>query len=177
MFTCIQCDEEKAPSCFGRDNRRKDGLSRVCKPCLAERSRKWREKNPEKAAEMARKTREKNAEKIRERSRKWHIKNRQRHLKYMRDRRENQPDAVKDSRLKSQFGITLQDYKNLLKEQEGRCAICGRQEDEFDRALSVDHCHESGNVRGFLCSSCNTGLGQFQDSITNLKKAIQYLLR
>ena len=42
-------------------------------------------------------------------------------------------------------------------------------------ALSVDHCHVTGNVRGLLCRACNLALGQFEDNIKTLNKAIKYL--
>jgi hypothetical protein len=61
------------------------------------------------------------------------------------------------------------------------CELCG---DEFvkDRAFGYkapvfDHFHESGKFRGWLCKSCNIGLGQLQDSKDILKKAITFLER
>ena len=48
---------------------------------------------------------------------------------------------------------------------------------EFNKNFAVDHCHETNQIRGLLCSSCNIGLGQFQDSIKLLSKAIDYLIK
>lgn len=53
------------------------------------------------------------------------------------------------------------------------CAICGAE--PSTRALAIDHCHDSGKIRGLLCTRCNIGLGYFKDSIENLTKAIEYL--
>ncbi len=56
--------------------------------------------------------------------------------------------------------------------QEGACAICHRT----DRPLNIDHCHDSGKVRGLLCGPCNRGIGFLEDDVTLLQSAIDYLL-
>lgn len=58
--------------------------------------------------------------------------------------------------------------------QHGRCAIC--QEERTPEQLFIDHDHASGRVRGLLCPSCNTGLGNFKDDVKRLEKARSYLL-
>lgn len=79
--------------------------------------------------------------------------------------------------LKHRYGITLKDYNDLLAEQKGACAICGRLDSgkSTNKAFCVDHCHTTGKVRGLLCMPCNRSLGQFQDSIDILEKAVYYL--
>ena len=57
--------------------------------------------------------------------------------------------------------------------QEEACAICGYP--QFSEDLSIDHCHETGEVRGLLCKHCNLGLGHFRDDPERLKAAIDYL--
>ena len=59
--------------------------------------------------------------------------------------------------------------------QNGRCAICGKHQNKFKKALSVDHCHKKGIIRGLLCNSCNLGLGKFYDNCELLNNAIYYL--
>ena len=76
--------------------------------------------------------------------------------------------------LKRRYGITSEEYLTLLEQQKNVCKICGLF-CSTGRALAVDHNHTSGKVRGLLCSSCNTGLGQFKDNINLLKKAMEYL--
>jgi hypothetical protein len=59
-----------------------------------------------------------------------------------------------DQHLRATYGITLADYDLMYAIQQGRCAICSVCSDNLD----VDHCHESGIVRGLLCRRCNLGL-------------------
>ena len=63
----------------------------------------------------------------------------------------------KEHKLKK-YGITGQEYDQILLEQNERCAICGKHQDENDMAFAVDHDHNNGMVRGLLCSRCNTSL-------------------
>lgn len=72
--------------------------------------------------------------------------------------------------LKEKYGLTMDQYDGMYKTCNGLCQICGS-----DGKLNVDHCHETGKVRGLLCTRCNTGLGKFGDSIENLLTAIKYL--
>lgn len=79
--------------------------------------------------------------------------------------------------LEKAYGITLEDYQSLLHQQGGVCAICreATRSNALHRRLSVDHCHETGMVRGLLCSSCNNGLGRFADDPDRLASAAAYL--
>lgn len=71
------------------------------------------------------------------------------------------------------YGLSRDEYNELLTDQNGACAICGRLSE--DRALAVDHDHASGSIRGLLCAPCNTGLGVFRDDQLLLQRAIAYL--
>ena len=72
------------------------------------------------------------------------------------------------------YGMTKEQYDALLRAQGGRCAICHKPLDG-PRRPSIDHNHETGEVRGLLCSACNRGLGAFQDDKKILKAALTYL--
>lgn len=90
--------------------------------------------------------------------------------------------SARKSRLKRKYGITLHKYDTMLKEQKGVCAICGKKETKKDRygnikRLQVDHDHKTGQVRGLLCFSCNSFIGQAYDNTDILKAAIKYLER
>ena len=78
--------------------------------------------------------------------------------------------------LKSAYGITLEQYEKMLREQNYSCKICKTDEREvYKQTLFVDHCHTTGKIRGLLCHQCNTALGKFRDSETILNSAIEYL--
>ena len=72
--------------------------------------------------------------------------------------------------LRQRYGIGADEFDELVRQQGGVCAICGRENPEH-----VDHDHETGEVRGILCFNCNGGLGQFRDSIDALRAAASYL--
>ena len=73
--------------------------------------------------------------------------------------------------------FTVEEYDNLLQEQELGCAICGAQSNKNGTRLCLDHCHTTGKIRGLLCHYCNTSLGKFNDDIELLQSAIEYLKR
>jgi hypothetical protein len=86
----------------------------------------------------------------------------------------NNKDSVKNSYLKTNYGITLEDYNFLLEKQNEKCKICNN-ECPTGKSLAVDHNHETGKVRGLLCKNCNIGLGMFFDNIDFLESAVLYL--
>lgn len=93
------------------------------------------------------------------------------------------PDLTQRARrLMSQYGITVEQYDAMEAEQGGVCKICQRSESRYGahgrvKRLAVDHCHETGEVRGLLCQDCNTALGLFDDDPERLRIALAYLAR
>jgi hypothetical protein len=82
--------------------------------------------------------------------------------------------------LKHKYGVGLKWYEEQFKKQNYSCAICESKTNKTtgDREFwnfSVDHCHDSGKVRGILCNNCNRALGLFQDNPELLKKAANYV--
>jgi hypothetical protein len=69
------------------------------------------------------------------------------------------------------YRLTVPAYRAMLAVANESCMLCGDHTEEF----SVDHNHQTGEVRGLLCNPCNLGLGYFKDSILRLQKAIDYL--
>lgn len=114
----------------------------------------------EKDKEYAARYRNKNRESIRERMNAWNKANK---------------DKRKHYALKEKYGISLENYNEMLMAQKECCKICNRHQSLFTRSLNVDHCHKTGKVRGLLCKDCNLLLGKVRDDVSVLKEAIKYL--
>jgi len=80
-------------------------------------------------------------------------------------------------RLKYAYGITIEQYEEMLALQNHQCAICATDFASLERRPCIDHCHETGVVRGLLCGNCNSALGKFKDSPEMLQRAMEYLLK
>lgn len=79
-----------------------------------------------------------------------------------------------------EYGLTADDIKRMEDSQGGRCRICHQPPDRgiFGQPpkLHVDHNHATGEVRGMLCSGCNTGIGMLQEDPLRLFASIEYLV-
>lgn len=82
------------------------------------------------------------------------------------------------SKLKRLYGLSVIQYFEILADQGGGCAICKTKTPGSGKAMfSVDHSHQTGQIRGLLCSPCNTALGLFQDDQNRLQNAMEYLAK
>lgn len=115
-----------------------------------------------------------NVEAHRRNNKKWNRENRERFNENKRRSAKNNPDSCKNIQLRNKFGITLEEYKNILAKQNECCAICG-EKCRTGKDLAVDHNHQTSKVRGLLCQGCNIGLGQFKESKIIFSNAIRYL--
>jgi hypothetical protein len=96
----------------------------------------------------------------------------------LRERYHNDRDHYRDLQRRSLYNVPLGTYDLLLERQNGRCAICGAEKSTRNgRDLAIDHCAETNDIRGLLCTPCNQGIGQFRHSVELLEAAINYLLR
>jgi hypothetical protein len=151
MKKCSKCGVEKSLDGFHRDSRRSDGRHKHCKECVLTRVAKYRADNIDKVRAAQRLS------------------------------KQRRPDVYRNKNLKYNYGITLDDYNQMLAEQDGRCAICRQPETMIHpksgqtKELAVDHCHTTGQVRGLLCNRCNTTIGLFNDDPTVIEAAAQYL--
>ena len=151
MKRCNDCGESKPLDEFHRNVRKKDGHNLICKACANARTRGWRKAHPERA------------EKNRADTRRWNEEN---------------PDYRRRQMLQSKYGIAPEQYDALLSVQDGRCACCGTNEAGGQwGTFHVDHCHDTGRIRGLLCNRCNTAIGLFGDTVEGVDMAAAYMRR
>jgi hypothetical protein len=144
MKKCNICQEDKEAviaNFYPNPSNLTDGFNAACKPCYKVRSQKYRKEHYKERSEY---------------NRKWVKAN---------------PDKNKSHKLKNRYGISLQDYNEMLLDQNNSCKICKTSNEK----LSVDHDHKTEIVRGLLCPSCNLLLGNVKDNVEILKSAIDYL--
>jgi len=159
---CTTCELEKEFAEFDKHKNGKFGLRSTCRLCKREAGRIYRElnKNQIKERGFLYRQRPEAKEKSRERTRQW---------------QRSHPDVVFRSRLKK-FGITPIQYEELLRAQNGVCAICKTvKQSTIKTKLHVDHDHLSGEIRGLLCHNCNVTLGLMKDNPDLLRAAADYL--
>jgi hypothetical protein len=150
MKKCTKCGEKKALGAFYTNNHHMDGLASLCKECHNENGRKWREANREHRKEH----------------KKVYLLNPKAKRLYKK--------TIRKCNLKRLYGITLEEYKVLLKKQNNKCAICPTKYTK-KKILCVDHNHKTEKVRGLLCHDCNNGIGRFKDNLRIARKAVLYL--
>ena len=117
--------------------------------------------------------------------RKYYLKNRERLLAVAKEksrvRRAEQPDKVRNEKLRGHYGISLLQYSDLLAAQHGVCAVCHEPETETRhgkvRQMCVDHNHTTGQIRGLICSHCNLAIGYLHDSPARALAIASYLER
>ena len=152
----------------------------------ADELREWRKKNPEKVAEHQRNQYQKYREKKLAYQREYTRKNKERIAEINKRSRENMSPEKREAMLEQKrittmmrrYGLTPDDYRKMLLSQGGTCALCSRtSEDERYKRLNIDHCHDTGKVRGLLCTPCNHAIGVLGDTAEHIRRAVAYLER
>lgn len=116
---------------------------------------------------------------------KWYQKNKEKRNAQIVEYEKTKPIEWRKSigqkhHLKTRYGLTKEEYQSKLEKQNYCCAICGKDVTENIKgkthvALTVDHNHNTGQIRDLLCHTCNTGLGYFKDDSNLLIRASKYL--
>jgi len=158
---CKVCGQLKPLDDFYRSPGMRDGYRNDCKTCnlAAQRARY------DSAVSVARATR-------------WQKANPERHAAFQAEYR-NRPErkrAMRDLYYRREFGISADDVDVMIAAQGSQCAICGTAPTRF-ASWNVDHDHETGRIRGMLCSRCNQGVGLFHEDVDRHRAAADYLER
>lgn len=143
MKTCQRCGADKPLDDFHRDAKADDGRVAWCKTCRKEYRAEVYARDPQAAKD------------------------------YQREWKRRNPAKVTEYGRRHRHGVEPEDFERLLAEQEGRCAICGTD----DEMLRIDHCHDRRVIRGLLCDRCNRGVGFFDDNPERLRAAAEYVVR
>lgn len=142
MRKCTKCNDVKPDSEFYTDKRAISGFRSDCKVCA----------------------RASNADRFKRNGKKY--------TAAAKLRVQSDPERFKADRrrykLKSLYGITPNEYDQLLASQAGVCAICKSAERLKHGVLAVDHDHGTGEVRGLLCFNCNASLGKLEEHLDSL---------
>ena len=81
----------------------------------------------------------------------------------------------KENRLMREYGLSSAEWQEFFDEQKGKCLICDTHQSDLKQTLNVDHCHETGRVRGLLCGPCNQALGIMKDDKENVLRMVKYI--
>ena len=161
MKRCKVCGDLKPLAEFYAMKGMRDGHRNECKVCNLVAKKKRYSADP--AKEIAR-------------VKKWQQENAERLSAYRREHNASpaRKRALRDGYYRRTFGITADEVDALLAAQEGRCAICGGAPRRVD-GWHVDHDHDTGVIRGILCSRCNHAIGLLDEDPARLRAAADYL--
>jgi Recombination endonuclease VII len=137
----------------------RDGHRSDCKTCNLAAKKAWYEQNRDQA--IAKVTA-------------WQRENRERYNNRQREYKRARPGLERAGHLRRKFGLTTDEFEEMVRQQGGVCAICGRAP-KTGKRLHVDHDHDTGEVRGLLCFSCNVGVGNLGNDIERLQRTVDYL--
>jgi len=142
---CAHCGETKDVKEFYKRTVSPDGFGVYCKLCDNVKSNEYRVKFKDKIRAQRKSFREKNKKRL--------------------------------SVTKNRAGIKLsvEEFDELLNERGNCCEICGLHHTKMNRRIAIDHDHKTGKMRGFLCDTCNRGLGLLKDNEQIVEKTLNYL--
>ena len=136
-----------------------------------DRNKRWRANNEEHIREYQKKWRERNAEYVADYQREYHASYKE---------REDVQFNTWVRNLRRNYKITPEIFNKMWENQNGECAICKQPMQPRGRKLSavtVDHNHATGEVRGLLCRGCNHGIGNLKDDPKVMQSAAEYLIK
>ena len=191
--TCNKCGLTKSLHDFHRQHNSPDGHRYSCKSCANTNLSGWRERKKDHYRKKMKEWRERNRDKLKQQAqspeRKAYLKKwrqrpevKEKAARRLRDYRKSNPEksafTLWKSNLRRLYGVTPEWYFETLEKQGGRCAVCRTDVPSKNpkvKRFAVDHCHETGHVRGLLCGECNVGIGKMKHDPEILRAALKYL--
>lgn len=150
---CRICKLEKDLNDFHKDSSKVNGHRNICKKCYKLYTSR---------------------EDVRNRRLEYHKKYdlifKEKRKEYRDRTKEKAKERSRKHSLKKKYNLTEEQYTEMCIKQNNRCLICSEEAN-----LVVDHSHLTSEIRGLLCTKCNTGLGMFRDNTLFLESAINYL--
>ncbi|MFF4016802.1 endonuclease VII domain-containing protein [Streptomyces sp. NPDC001843] len=164
---CVRCGEWKPHAAFARKRSNLDGLQRHCRNCATNYHRRVLDPPVHGPADHVPEghKRCRGCGEVKPHS-EWHRKGDGLASRCKACRAADAPAQ----HLRRKYGITEAERDELIAAQGGVCCIC-----LFAPAVHVDHCHNTGRVRGVLCFNCNSGLGLLRDDPDAMYRAADYL--
>jgi len=179
---CTKCNIEQSITEFRKDQHNPTGYHVHCRICYNLAQKEYRAKNRDCVNTYANNYYKENAERIKAMRKlkrqgkdtsEFHSKK-----SFDKDNYYNRGGWKKTRenswRQRGIIGMTYDIYEELLISQNNSCAICKKEHTDIKK-LHIDHCHNTGKVRGLLCNNCNNGMGKLGDSIERLELVINYL--
>lgn len=146
---------------------------------IRERQKRHYQVNKEKRIAQVKKYKETHQDKVSDREKQYRIVNKELITKQKKDYRlkylEKHALWERSTRLKNRYGITIEDYNKLLRDQNNCCAICLQSMSNEKCNPSIDHDHETGKVRGLVHKTCNIMIAYANENPLILTNAINYL--
>lgn len=156
---CPKCKTDKKLSEFSKDKYTKSGYHVWCKKCQLKKGNEYRNRPDIR-------------EKINKQQNKRNVKRYNTDKKF-RDMKKN---VSRKYWLKYQYGLSVEDYDKMVEKQQGCCAICGINQSELNIRMIVDHNHQTGEIRGLLCSTCNVRVGWYENWFQKQKENLKHYL-
>lgn len=145
MKQCRKCKEVKSDDEFRKQPQNRDGLQSYCAACQNLGKSDWARRNPKHYLEYQRR-------------------------KYRENRKRGQ-----DRNRKYKWGLSPEEFGQMLSGQDNKCSICRRDQSEIRRSFDIDHDHLTGKIRSLLCNRCNITLGRCEESVEIFESIISYL--
>lgn len=147
----------------------------ICKSCAYRKTKSWVEANKEKTKEYQKNYYAENSDELYAKSRDYKAEHAEEIKEYYKDyylkNGHKYRESNRRSHLKRKFGITSEQFDYWFEKQNGRCDIC---KELSSKTLHVDHNHTTGQIRGLLCSACNTSFGMLKEDINIMLNMIEY---